>query len=502
MARIAWAWVILACAAAAVVVVGCTVGPDYRPPRTDLPGGFTGTGLIATTNPTSQPSVATTRPAELTRWWANFQDPELDSLISRALVANYDLRRATARIRQSRAVLTGARAGLFPAVDAVGSYRRSYTGPGSGSSGSRATTRTSGAKAERDAWQAGFDASWEIDVFGGVRRGIEAATADVESAIEDRRDVLVTLLGDVATNYIALRGFQQRIAIAQENLDAQRHTVDLTRQLFGGGLRAGLDVVNAESVVANTAAAIPSLEGSAQQTIYALSILLGQEPASLLKELSAPGLIPPTPPEIPVGLPSELLRRRPDIRRAERQLAAATARIGVATADLFPRFTLTGNFTIGGNEFESLGNYANRSWGVGPSVSWPIIDFGRIRANIEASNAFQEELLYGYEQAVLLALNDVESALVAYGKEQQHRRLLAEAVAANRRALDLATQLYAAQLTDFLNVLEAQRALYGSQDALVVSDRAVSTNLVALYKALGGGWEGDVPPAPATMPAH
>jgi NodT family efflux transporter outer membrane factor (OMF) lipoprotein len=242
--------------------------------------------------------------------------------------------------------------------------------------------------------------------------------------------------------------------------------------------------------VATTAAQIPVLESSARAAIYSLGVLLGREPAALEKDLIKEGLIPPAPPEIPVGLPSDLLRRRPDIRRAEAQLHAATARIGVATADLFPKFSLTGTLGISSNDLTKLGNLAtSKFWSFGPTISWPVFAGGRILWNIKVQDALQEQALVAYQKAVLTALKDVETALVAYAKEQEHRKSLSEAVVNNRKAVEVSMKLYIAGKTDFLNVLTAQRSLYTSEDALVQSTRTVDTNLIALYKALGGGWE-------------
>ena len=258
-----------------------------------------------------------------------------------------------------------------------------------------------------------MDAAWELDIFGGTRRSIEAATANLEAAADARLNILVTATAEVALSYIDLRGFQERIAIAQRNLKAQQHSADLTRQRFQGGLVSGLDVANAEAQVASTAAQIPSLEQSARQAIYSLSLLLGLEPGVLLDELSPPGGIPAAPPAVPVGVPSELLRRRPDIRQAEALIHAATAQIGVATADLFPRLSLTGNLSTQGNKFSALGDWANRFWSIGPSASWTLFATGRIRSNIEVQKALQEQSLIIYRQTVLTALQDVENALVA-----------------------------------------------------------------------------------------
>jgi outer membrane protein, multidrug efflux system len=479
----------------ALLISGCTVGPNYAPPKTAMPQ--TWGELPAEHGPTSLPtsgatsggaalsSVPTSDPpgTSLADWWTTFQDPALDSLVERAVNANLDLRAAQARVREARAQRGVASAELFPRVDAFGSYSRSRTsensfgGPG-GAPGS-----------ESDLYQAGFDASWEIDVFGGVRRNVEAADADIAASIEDRRDVLITLLAEVAQNYVELRGFQRQVAIARANLQTQNETLNLTRTRFAAGLSSDLDVARAEAQVQTTESQIPTLESAARQSIHLLSVLLALEPTALLEELLTETPIPSAPPEVPIGLPSDLLRRRPDVRRAERQLAAATARIGVATADLFPRFSLTGSLGLESSHFSSLGDYSSRFWSIGPSVSWPVLDFGRIRSNVDVQNAREEQAFANYEQTVLTSLREVEDALVAFLNEQARRQTLVGAVNSNRRAVNLATQLYQQGLSDFLSVLQAQRDLFVSEDSLVQSDRAVTTGLVSLYKALGGGWE-------------
>ena len=281
----------------------------------------------------------------------------------------------------------------------------------------------------RKLFQAGLDASWEMDVFGGTRRNLEAAGADLQAAVEDRRDVLVIMMGDVGTNYINLRGLQQQIEIARENLKAQKHNADIIQKRHDAGFVGGLDVANAKAQVATTEATIPLFESSARAAIYSLGVLLGREPAALEQDLAKAAPIPPTPPAIPVGLPSELLRRRPDIRRAEAQIHGATARIGVATADLFPRFFLAGSFGVTTSDVNKLGSLANNNfWSFGPSVTWPIFAGGRIYWNIKIQDAVQEQALLTYEKAVLTAFKDVETALVAYAKQQQTRKSLSEAV--------------------------------------------------------------------------
>jgi NodT family efflux transporter outer membrane factor (OMF) lipoprotein len=350
------------------------------------------------------------------------------------------------------------------------------------------TATTSGPKPQ-DLWQAGFDASWELDIFGGVRRSVEAANFTLEASEEDRRDVLVTVLGEVATDYINLRGFQEEIHIAQENLSSQVHTADVTRKKVEGGQTTELDVANADAQVATTRSDIAQFIAQEQQSIYALSVLLGQEPLALAGELSPRGKIPTAPSVVPVGLPSELLRRRPDIRRAERQLGASNAEVGVAIAQLFPQFSFSGTFSLQGSRVQALSNLGNRFWSFGPSFNWPIFDAGRIWSNVEVQKSLNRQSLLAYRTTVLNALQDVENQLTAYSQEQQRRSALVDAVTANQKAVAISRQRYDQGLTDFLNVLIAQESLFSSQNALVQSDRNVGTDLVALYKALGGGWE-------------
>ncbi len=441
---------------------GCMVGPDYQSPQSKTTSGWLG----------SNGQQTAVSEQNLIYWWTSFDDPALTSLIDRAVKNNLNLQQAQARIRQARASRGIAASAFWPSADLSGSVSRSRSSAG----------------VKRNLFQSGLDAIWEVDIFGGIRRGIEAADADIKTAIEDRRDVLVTLTAEVALNYIDLRGFQQQIVVARENLEAQKSSAAITRKRFQSGFVGALDVANANAQVAATASQIPVLESSARQIIYNLSVLLALEPAALLDELSPTSTIPVAPPTVPLGVPSDLLRRRPDIRRAESQIHAATARIGVATADLFPKLSLSASTSLQGNNFNSLSNWDNRTWSYGPSAQWQIFSAGAVRSNIELQKALKEETFILYQQTVLAAMQEVENALIASTKEEEHRKSLAEAVAANRKAVELSTILYTEGETDFLNVLNAQRSLYLSQDALVQSNRTVSTNLVVLYKALGGGW--------------
>ena len=321
--------------------------------------------------------------------------------------------------------------------------------------------------------------------------------------------MLVTLTAEVARNYIALRGFQRQLAIAEDNLKAQRDTFNVTQAKYKAGLRGqntpsfAVSVDRAAAQVASTESSIPALEISIRQSVHRIAVLLGQDPESLANELLDPKAIPNVAaPEIPLGLPSELLRRRPDIRRAERQLAAATARIGAATADLFPRFSLTGSAGFQSATARHLADWSSRFYSFGPAVSWPIFDAGRIRANIEVQDARTQQALLNYQKTVLTAMEDVENALVAYNKEQVRQKALARAVESSKSAVRLSNEQYVGGLGDFLSVLDAERDLFTSQDQLVQSERNVSSNLVALYKALGGGWEdpGQQRAVPATQP--
>jgi NodT family efflux transporter outer membrane factor (OMF) lipoprotein len=454
----------------------CTVGPDYVKPNPSMPADWTekGTGLDPAT------SRVTSQAAALAEWWKTFRDDELTSLVERAAQSNLDLKYAEARIREARGLRSVSTGELLPAVDASGGYSRNRFSE---------NVPLPGAGTQSNFYQAGFDASWEIDVFGGIRRGIEAADAQVDASIESSRDVLVTLLAEVARNYIEVRGLQSELVIARQNLDAQKKTLDLTLARFQAGRAAELDVVRAQAQVSTTASQIPLLESLRIQATHRLSVLLGREPGSLGEEFLKSAAIPAPPPEVPVGLPSDLLRRRPDLRHAERELAAQTARIGVATADLYPKFSLTGLFQQESVTASDFAKWGSRAWSVGPTIQWSIFQGGRIRARIDVENARQEQAAIVYEKSILVALQEVEDALIAYAKEQAHRAEVSASVKANERAVDLANQRYTQGLVDFLNVLDAQRSLYVSQDALVQSEQRISEHLVALYKALGGGWK-------------
>jgi NodT family efflux transporter outer membrane factor (OMF) lipoprotein len=474
-----------------LMISGCMVGPDYHAPQTPAPTAWAGVSKEST----SQPSAATSQPEELAQWWETLGDPKLTALVNEALQANLSLQLAQARLRQARSQRGVVVGGLLPAVNGAAGYQRARPAAGTGSS---ATAHS--------LFQTGLDASWELDVFGGVKRNVESADAGILAAQDSVRAVQVSLAAEMALDYVLLRGYQQQIVIARNNLKAQQHTAGITRHRFSTGFVSGLDVANADALVATTESIIPLLEMAAQQSIYGMSVLLARPPADLLKELAAPGSLPATPHEIPIGLPSELLRRRPDIRVAEAQLHAAMAQIGVATADLFPKFSLTGNIGWQNSMGRDLFKDASRSWSFGPSMTWAIFQGGSIVSNIQVQEALRDQAYIVYKQTVLTALQEVENALIALAKEQESRKSLTDAVAANRKAVNLSMHLYTQGQTDFLNVLNAQRSLFASEDALVLTNRNVATDLVALYKALGGGWEGQPQrgqptSAPTTSPA-
>jgi len=448
--------------------LGCAVGPRYERPEIAIPKSFS--------------EGKAEGPTSFTRWWTGFRDPLLDRLVQRAVEGNLDVKIAAARIREARAARGIAISAALPQVTASGGYSRSK----------QLVARADGVvlgegSSPQSVFQAGFDASWEIDVFGGVRRDAEAALAQVQAAEEAREDLLVTLVADVARNYIELRGADRQIEILDETVEAQKESLALTQARFDSGLGSELDVSRAEGLVEATAAQRPALEVLRHQSALRIGVLLGIHPEELLAELAAPGGLPPAPPQIPQVLPSELLSRRPDLRRRERELAAATARIGVAKADLFPRFNLLGSFGRRSNDLGSL-NAASQFWSGGLFFQWPIFAGGRIRANIHVQEARQEQALLLYENGVLIALEEVENALSAHEHELQRQDLLRASVAANRRALELATERYTSGLESFLAVLDAQRSVYAAEDQLVQSERNVAIALIAVYKALGGGW--------------
>jgi NodT family efflux transporter outer membrane factor (OMF) lipoprotein len=475
--------VVVMVAACLALLTGCAVGPNYQPPKPGVSAQWSSPLADGETN----------GPLDLAAWWKNFNDTNLDSLVLMAVQSNLTLHIAEARVREARAEQGVVTSSLWPSVGSSASYSRNRWGQNS------FPPLPLGSPLDYNAYRAGFDAAWELDIFGGTRRAVEAANAQIGAAEYGQRDVLVSLLAEVARNYISARGYQQRLVITRQNIQVQQQILDLTSNRFQNGLSSDLDVQQARALLTATEAEVPLLETGFDQAVHHLAVLLGQQPGALLDEMSAEKPIPLTPPSVPVGLPSDLLRRRPDVQRSERELAVATARIGVAKADLFPKFSLTGFASLESISANNWFDYTSRAWSAGPTVQWELFEAGSVLANIRVQNARQEQALDSYQQTVLTALEDAENALTAYAQEQVRRESLVQSEQANERALELSTQLYKSGLADFLHVLDSERSLYAAQDTLVQSDQAVSINLVQLYKALGGGWQSETNITPAIV---
>jgi NodT family efflux transporter outer membrane factor (OMF) lipoprotein len=444
----------------------------------------------------AQPESAglTAQPAE-EKWWRTLADPELDRLIESAVQKNLDLQLSTHRLLEARASRGISRADLLPSVGSSASVQRLRGGfqDGNVHVGTRAEPSSLISPLETNLFRPGLDASWELDLFGGKRKALQAATAEVHVLEESRRDVLVSLLGEVAINYAELRGAQRRLAITMKNVSLQRDSLRLTQVRADAGLGNRLDVERQQAQLESSHALAPALEIQISRTIHRLSVLMGEAPSALREELQFERPLPATPPEVPLGLPGDLLKRRPDLRRADAEITAALARVGAAKADLFPKILLTGTagrqlsnipeFTLGAGSFFSIG----------PAITLPLLSSGRIRANIEVRKQQLQEALTMYRRAVLGALQETEDSLVAYGQERERRARLRNAVKSSQTATELATERYTRGLADFLSVLDAQRDQLAAEDALAQSDTAVIANLVALYKALGGGWSETYP---------
>ncbi len=471
-----------------LLLTGCmTVGPDYKRPKTVTPTNWS-TDLSAGLR--AAPADSQT----LEHWWVVLNDQVLSNLMERAWAGNLDVRQAEARLRESRAQRGVAKAELFPTISANGSASRTRSSEqlsgGSTSQGSPSLTANHFANS--------FDASWELDLFGGKRRSLEAATATVQANQEDLRDVLVSLFAEVALNYVEVRSYQTRLSITEANLAAQSETYDITRWRHEAGLTTQLDMDQARRSLEQTRADIPSLRTNLEQAKYRLAVLLGQPPGALKELLAESKPVPVTPAEIAVGVPADLLRRRPDVRSAERKLAAQTAQIGVAAAELYPKFTLSGSIGLEALQYANLYTAGARTAQVLASAAWTLFDGGRIRQKIAVETALQEQALSFYEATVLTALKDVENALIAYANEQTRRQALAEAVKSGQSAFDLARNQYTSGIVDFQTVLDTQRSLLSVQEQLAISDAEITSNLIRLYKALGGGWTSlTAPPATA-----
>lgn len=463
-----------------LMVQACApVGPRYAAPETKVPERWHA-------QESGPWDAASPNQVLLAQWWKTFDDPILADLESQVLQANRDLKVAVARVREARAVLGTQRAGLFPSLDAAGQASRQRT----------SAHGTTGRAVETGFYQAGFDAGWELDLFGGTRRALEAAIADWEAAQAAHDAVRASLMAEAALAYVELRTFQERLDLTRRNIAVQEETYALNRSRYEAGLIDELPVQQSLYNLEHTRAAVAPLEAGLEAAKNRLAVLTGKEPGTLEQLVAEPRPIPSVPPRLAVGIPAEALRNRPDIRQAERNLAAATARIGQATADLYPKFRLVGTIGLESLRAADLWEWASRFWAIGPAVQWRLFDAGKIRQTIEIRTAQQEQAFLQYESALLKALEEVENALVAFAKEQRRLEQLEKAVDAAQKAEFRARDRYQAGLVDFTDVLDAQRTLQNFQDERAQSRGAVTADLIRLYKALGGGWQ----PSPSQNP--
>jgi multidrug efflux system outer membrane protein len=447
-------------------LTGCAVGPEYRKPDIDMPVTYLSRSAVAEDH-------AKDNYEALAKWWTRLDDPTLVHLIDAAVVNNFDIKKAESRLKEARYRRQISRADLVPSLSTSGSASKRYNGK---------------TKDTQNSFQVGLDSSWELDIFGGTRRQIEAFQAQYEASREDLRNVLVSLTAEVAINYVQLRTFQKQLIWTENNLQLQQETLDLTQLKFSTGLGNGLDVDRAAYNLASTRAQIPSLQSGINELRNRLAILLGEWPGAFTDLLSAPAPIPAGELEMGIGIPADLLRRRPDIRRAERELAAQTAQIGVAKAEAYPSFNLQGSLGYESMALSGLISPASFAAGILSGISWPIFQGGAIRNNIKVQTALQEQALLDYETTIYQAVEEVENALYALAREHERMRHLEVATKSAEEAADVALQQYEAGLSDFQNVLETQRSLTNFQGQLAQSRGSATLDLISLYKALGGGW--------------
>ncbi|MGV2291800.1 efflux transporter outer membrane subunit [Trinickia sp. YCB016] len=489
---------ILAC----LVIAGCTVGPNFVPPTTTPPPQ-----VFERTDAAQAPSKATETEFN-SDWWTLFNDPTLNALEKQLADANLDVAAASARLRQSRAGQRIAGAAELPTLDGAASYDRERGSPngilsllgvpsldpqsqnasGKTPLGVAPIPGSKGSPAY-NLYQMGFDASWELDIWGGARRGVEEASADSDASYEDRNAVLLSARAELAKDYIDLRDSQQLLAIAKQNLEIARNTTKLTQIRERDGVTTDLDVANASAQAASIESLIPTLETQCETKINAIGVLLDEEPGTLKQTLGEPHEVPELPGQVPIGFPSELAERRPDIRRAEAQLHAATASIGVAKADFYPHISLNGSAGMQSLQLSKLASWASGQFVLGPSITMPIFEGGRLKGTLQLREAQQQEAAIVYKRTVLEAWREVDDALVAYDAEQMRRDKLKEVVALNQRALAVAQQRYKDGAGDYLDVLNVQKQLLDGQSNLEQSQATAASNLITLCKALGGGWE-------------
>lgn len=471
LGRLAWA--------AALALAGCTVGPDFRPPDPGAPAGW---GPVRADVP-SRTNAGEVDP----QWWTRFNDPLLSSLVGRIAAQNLDLQTAAERVLQARAQRQVVASQGLPQVNGRSSYQRTRVDP-YGNPGAIFTAKP-GAPLDFDVFENGLDASWDLDLFGRVRREVEAAGADTQAAVEDRRGVALAALADLAQNYLQLRGVQAQRAIAERNQDLARQNTALVRNRFDNGVATTLDMARARAQESAIAATVPPLRTQEAAAINAIGLLLGEPPRALEAELKPRAAQSSVPALVPVGLPATLVRRRPDLRQAEARLHSATAQVGVATAEFYPDVTLNGSVRLQGLRFRDAFSLYARAFEAGPSISLPIFQGGRLRGTLRLRESQQREAAITFRRTLLGAWQEVDNALTAFAEAQAREREVADAVAQNEVALRAARQRYAEGVVDFLDVNTAQAQLLQSQNDLASSRTQIATGLVTLYRALGGGWE-------------
>jgi len=495
----------------ALALSACAVGPDFTPPKADVPDNWSDTQRAqnAPDDPrvphADAPSTAQTSADPDPRWWKQFNDATLDALIERAIAGNLDLQSAVLRIAAAREESVSAAAQGLPQLSANASVKRQQLGlkgllesqgvydklDGLGANGAQIRQGLDSATGPVTLFQDGFDASWELDLFGRVRRSVESANAQTQAEIESRNDALVSLESEVARTYAQLRGAQAIKQITLAEIDAEEQILDLTREQARVGLTSQQDVQSASAQVGSLQAQLPTLDAQIAQAMNGLAVLTGNAPGTLDAELSDARALPPVPPVVPIGLPSTLARRRPDIRRVEAQLHSATAEVGVAVAQMYPDISLTGQVGTRATKARYLAHWSSLFWSVGPSISLPIFEGGALRANVRVAKAQAGQAALQYRQTVLNALQEVDNALVSYRTEQDRRAALTRTVEANRVSLQLATDSYRKGLAPFVTVLDAERQLAQTREQLAQSTVNVTTDLIAVYKSLGGGWQDD-----------
>lgn len=452
----------------ATIVAGCAVGPDYRQPKSEVPPAFGSADAAYLAND------------PLAQFWTAFEDPALDELIVRALHFNHDLRIALANVNEARALRRESQFDRFPTVTANASRQKTRL----------SADETVNGEVQRATLNRGsFDALWELDLFGRVRRSVEANRAFEQAEVEDLRAAQVSVVAEVARTYFELRGAQEQFAVAQRNAENQTETLKIAQVRLDAGRGTEFDTARAQSLLNTTLATLPELNAAVENSIHRLSVLVGQQPTALRDALLPVSALPELPRLVQIGKPEDLLRRRPDIGAAERRLAAATASIGVAKADWFPRVSFTGEIGFAASSGDRIGNAATQTYAFGPSISWAAFDLGRVQARVRQAEAREQGAIAAYEQAVLRALEETESTLTSYRETRRRLDYLYASANASRRASELARKRFDGGAADFLDVLDSERSQLEVEANLSRARTTAATNLIAVYKALGGGWD-------------